>query len=85
MPLNETQTAHKHILVKEVIHVLAGEIEVCTDADWNRLIQKQAVLFDSNEIHNIRTGDFDRPLILLGTIDNTTAVVICLQMDFSIF
>ena len=50
MPINETQTPHKHVLVREAIHVLAGQIEVCTDGDWNTLIEKEAVLFDINEI-----------------------------------
>jgi len=76
MPINETQTPHKHVLVREAIHVLAGQIEVCTDGDWNTLNEKQAVLFDLNEIHNIRTEKFDRPLLFSGTMTNTAAVVI---------
>jgi len=76
MPPNETQVPHKHILVREAIHVLAGELEVCTDGDWNSLSEKQAVLFDLNEIHNIRSGNFDRQLLFPGTMDNTTAICI---------
>lgn len=76
MPLNETQMPHKHILVTEAIHVLAGQIEVCADGDWNTLTEKQAVLFELNEIHNIRTGNFYRPILFPGTTNNTAAVVI---------
>ena len=76
MPINETQTPHKHVMVREAIHVLAGQIEVCTDGDWNTLIEKQIVLFDLNEIHNIRTDNFDRRILFPGTLDNTAAVVI---------
>ena len=76
MPKNETQTPHKHIMVREAIHVLAGQIEVCTDGDWNTLIEKEAVLFELNEIHNIRTGNFDRSILFPGTMNNTAAVVI---------
>jgi len=76
MPINEIQTPHKHVLVREAIHVLAGEIEVCTDGDWNTLTEKQAVLFDLNEFHNIRTGNCDRRILFPGTFDDTAAVVL---------
>ena len=76
MPIDETQKPHKHILVMEAIHVLVGQIEVCTDGDWNTLSEKQAVLFDLNEVHNIRTRNFDQRILFPGTPENIGAVVI---------
>jgi hypothetical protein len=55
MPENETQNPHKHILVKEAIHVLYGSIEVLSNKKWHPIKERQIAEFDLNEYHNVRT------------------------------
>jgi hypothetical protein len=63
MPRNETQTPHKHVLVMEAIHVLAGQIEVQTLGHWNIVKEEQVALFDLNEVHNIRTKNQNKIVV----------------------
>ncbi len=76
MPANESQVPHKHFLVREAVHVLDGQIEVWHEDTWKTVVEKQVALFDLNELHNVRTGNLDRPLLFPGTANNTAAVAI---------
>lgn len=76
MPRNETQTPHKHILVMEAIHVLAGQIEVRTLDNRKTVKEEQVALFDLNEVHNIRTKNQHTVLVYPRSTRATGAVTV---------
>jgi hypothetical protein len=55
IPCNEIQTIHKHILVMEAVHVLAGLVHVLSGNHWKTIRQGEVAVFDLNELHNLRT------------------------------
>jgi hypothetical protein len=76
IPENETQRPHKHVLITEAVHVLAGEIHVHHGGIWEKILQNQVALFDLNEFHNIKTGKINNSIEYPGAKYDTAAVAI---------
>jgi quercetin dioxygenase-like cupin family protein len=74
IPENEIQRPHSHILASEAVHVLAGEIQISHEGRWRKIVENQIALFDSNEIHNIRTTKPSQPILYPKARENTAAV-----------
>jgi quercetin dioxygenase-like cupin family protein len=76
LPQNQTQTTHKHFLVIDAIHVMAGEIEVLHDKTWETVRAGNVAVFDLNELHNLRTLENRGLIEYPGATSTTTAVAI---------
>lgn len=76
IPENETQRSHRHILITEAVHVLAGQLQVQREGEWEKIVEDQVALFDVNELHNIRTTKLQKSILYPGASKNTAAVAI---------
>ena len=76
LPENETQRSHRHTLITEAVHVLAGHLQVQQEGKWEEIAEDQIALFDVNEMHNIRTTKLQESILCPGASKNTTAVAI---------
>ena len=76
MPSNETQRPHRHILVSEAVHVLAGQIEVRHANHWQPVVHDQVALFELNEVHNIRTTNLNEGVIYAGIREDVAAIAV---------
>lgn len=56
MPENEMQNTHRHSMVVEAIHILAGQVDVWNKGQWKPLSENQVAIFERNEYHNLRTA-----------------------------
>ena len=71
IPENETQRPHRHFLVIEAVHVLAGELQVHCEGKWQKIVEDEIALFDLNELHNVRTTKVQQSVVYPGVTKNT--------------
>ncbi len=88
MPENEIQHTHKHSMIIEAIHVIAGQIDVWNDGAWKTIPENNIVMFEHGEYHNLRTIKKIKEINLLSTDSSIAAITLAYKWippDLEIF
>jgi hypothetical protein len=76
VPFGETQILHKHLMLKEALLLLSGEVEVYSNGIWSSLEEKQIAEFEVNEYHALRTPKTGDPLDFPDVGVNVAAIIV---------
>lgn len=76
IPRNENQIRHRHLLVMEAVHVLAGQLLVRQSGDWKTVRQNEVALFELNELHSMKAKPVLKSIIYPGITGNIAAVAL---------
>ncbi len=76
MPVNETQHTHKHSIIIEAIHVIAGQLDVWNNGTWKTIQENNIVMFEHGEYHNLRTTKKTEDITLLSSNSSIAAITL---------
>jgi hypothetical protein len=76
MPENEIQHTHKHSIIIEAIHIIAGQLDVWNDGAWKTIPENNIVMFEHGEYHNLRTMKKTKEINLLSSDSGVAAITL---------
>lgn len=76
MPENETQFTHKHSIIIEAIHVVAGRLDVWNNGSWKTIPENNIVMFEHGEYHNLRTVKKNKEINILSSNFDIAAITL---------
>lgn len=76
IPENETQHPHKHSIIIEAIHVIAGQLDVWNKGSWKTIQENNIVMFEHGEYHNLRTRKKTKDITLLSSDSSIAAITL---------
>ena len=76
MPEDEIQHTHKHSIIIEAIHVIAGQLDVWNNGAWKTIPENNIVMFKHGEYHNLRTTKKTKDVNLLSADSDIAAVTL---------
>ena len=76
IPEDEMQHTHKHTIIIEAIHVIAGQLDVWNDGAWKTIPENNIVMFEHGEYHNLRTAKKTKEINLLSADSSIAAITL---------
>jgi hypothetical protein len=75
-PANDRDGEHAHLMTQESILVLAGEIEVRTTGNWEKIDASSGAVFDIREPHDAKTRENAPVISWPGNAEGIVAVTL---------
>ncbi len=76
IPEDEMQHTHKHSIIIEAIHVIAGQLDVWNKGMWETIQENNIVMFEHGEYHNLRTAKKTKEINLLSSDSSIAAITL---------
>ena len=76
IPEDEIQHTHKHSIIIEAIHVIAGQLDVWNNGTWKTIHENNIVMFEHGEYHNLRTTKKTKEINLLSSDSGIAAITL---------